>query len=500
MIDLSDFEKKLVVRNLQAEDIDDLITLGLLCFPRMKPWNKKQLRSQLTIFPEGQIVIEFDGRLVASSSSLIIDLAKYAEDAGWNELTDQGLIRNHDAKGDTLYGMEMMVDPQYRNMKLARRLYDARKDLARKYNLKRILIGGRIPGYKAVREKMSAREYVEKVLNKEVFDSVLTSQLANGFVLKRIIAHYLDDDTDSRGFATLLEWVNLDHVPADVTRSFPSDPVRICVVQYQMREISSASEFSKQCEFFVDAASKYDCDFVLFPERLTSQLLTMSDEAQPADAMRELSDFTKHYLEIFSGLAVKYSVNIIGGSHFTVEDNSLFNIAYLFRRDGTIGYQHKLNITQEERHWWGVVAGNKIEVFETDRAKIAIQIGTDIQAPEITQAAVAGGAQIIFVPFSTEERNAYLRIRYCAQARAIENHVYVAVAGAVGNLPGVRHLDIHYAQSGIYTPADIQFAQNAIAAECEPNIEAVIFEDLDLMLLVKSKAARSVKHSARKTN
>ena len=213
--------------------------------------------------------------------------------------------------------------------------------------------------------------------------------------------------------------------------------------------------------------------------------------------MRQIADFTTHYLEIFSNLAVKYSVNIIGGSHFTLEENSLFNIAYLFRRDGTMGY-HKLNVTPEERHWWGLVAGSKIEVFETDCAKIAIQIGSDIQSAEIAQAMAARGAQIIFVPFCAQERSAYLRVRYCAQARAIENHVYVAAAGTVGNIPKAKYMDIHYAQSGIYTPSDISFPQDAIAAECDANIECVVFEDLDLKLLVKSKAAHSLKHSARK--
>ncbi len=111
---------------------------------------------------------------------------------------------------------------------------------------------------------------------------------------------------------------------------------------------------------------------------------------------------------------------------------------------------------------------------------------------------MARGAQIIFVPFCVEERSAYVRIRNCAQARAIENHVYVVTAGAVGNIPKVKHLNIRYAQSGIYTPADISFPQNAIAAECDPNIEAIVLDDLDLQLLVKSKAARNVKQNSRR--
>ena len=83
-------------------------------------------------------------------------------------------------------------------------------------------------------------------------------------------------------------------------------------------------------------------------------------------------------------------------------------------------------------------------------------------------------------------------MRYCAQARCVENQIYVAIAGSVGNLPFVDNLDIHYAQSGIFTPSDIPFTRDAIAAECSPNIETVIFQDLDLELLRTHKQSGSV--------
>jgi predicted amidohydrolase len=83
----------------------------------------------------------------------------------------------------------------------------------------------------------------------------------------------------------------------------------------------------------------------------------------------------------------------------------------------------------------------------------------------------------------TRLRIPYLRVRLCAQARCIENHLYVVIAGCTGNLPFVENADIHYAQSGIFTPADIAFARDGIAAECEPNIETIVMHDVDLELL-----------------
>jgi len=110
----------------------------------------------------------------------------------------------------------------------------------------------------------------------------------------------------------------------------------------------------------------------------------------------------------------------------------------------------------------------------------------------VTRLAVEKGAQIVFVPFSTDERYAYLRVRYCAQARAIENHVFVVIAGCVGNLPSVENVDIHYAQSAIFTPSDIPFTRDAIQSESTPNIETVIVDDVDLELLKTHRQTGSV--------
>jgi predicted amidohydrolase/ribosomal protein S18 acetylase RimI-like enzyme len=491
-INLKKFEKNLVVRPLHASDWEGVVALQQRCFPGMETWTQEQFESQLRIFPEGQIGVKYQGKLVASCGSLVLDFELYKDWHNLDEISDNGHIRNHKPDGTTLYGIEMMVHPDYRGLKLARRLYDARKKLAREKNLMRIVVGGRIPGYATHAAKMSAREYIDKVMDKTLFDPVLTTQMSNGFVLKRLIPGYLTSDAASKGYAAFLEWVNLDYVPNTQQRFVPVAPVRVCVVQYQMRLVNNFQAFAEQCEYFLDVASDYKCDFIVFPELFTTQLLSMIQADRPSTAMRRLSEFTPAYLELFTRLALKYNVNVIGGSHFTEEDTELYNIAYLFRRDGTLGKQYKLHITPTERHWWGVKGGHRVEVFDTDKGKIAIQICYDIEFPEVTRIAVERGAQIIFVPFCTDERYGYLRVRYCAQARCIENHVYVAIAGSVGNLPNVESLGIHYAQSGIFTPADIPFKRDAIAAECPPNIETVIFEDLDLELLKKHRQSGTV--------
>lgn len=494
-LDHQEYAWNVDVRPMKPDDFDALVAMQKRCFPGMEPWGRDQIESQLAIFPEGQIVIEIDGKLAASSSSLILE---YDVDMAWHDwkvIADNGFIRNHKPKGETLYGIEIMVDPEFRGMKLSRRLYEARKQLSRERNLKRIIIGGRIPGYGAHADNMPASEYVEKVMSKALHDPVLTAQIANGFALQGLIPDYFPGDEASRGYASFLEWINLEYQPVARRRHLrPVEQVRLAVVQYQLRRVDSFDEFTQQCEFFVDVASDYSCDFVMFPELFTTQLLSCVEPTRPGLAARRLAEFTPQYLEYFAECSVKYNVNLIAGSHFVVEGDELYNVAYCFGRDGTIHKQYKLHITPSERKWWGVSPGDRVNVFDTDSGRVAILICYDIEFPELVRIAAAKGAQIIFCPFNTDTVEGYLRIRYCAQARCIENHVYVAISGCTGNLPFVENADIHYAQSAILTPSDVGFAPDAVGAECNPNIETVVMDDVDLEALRQHRESGSVRN------
>ncbi|MCA9087206.1 MAG: GNAT family N-acetyltransferase [Planctomycetaceae bacterium] len=494
-IDLKDYEWKTVVRRLTMDDFEALVEMQERCFPGMTPWQRDQIASQIATFPQGQLCVEIDGKLAASSSSLILSYDPDMAWHDWKKVADNGYIRNHDPKGDTLYGIEIMVHPEFRGMKLSRRLYDARKELCRERNLSRIIIAGRIPGYHLHAETMTAREYVEDVMDKTLYDQVLTAQLSNGFSIRGLIADYFPSDKDSRGYATFLEWLNFEYRHGAKRRyGHTTEPVRLAVVQYQMRTISAFEDFAQQCEFFIDTASEYKSDFILFPELHTTQLLSCVGEMRPGEAARKLSEFTPQYLDFHTEMAVKYDINIIGGSQFVMEDGYLFNVSYLFRRDGTLEKQEKIHITPSERKWWGVTPGRMVNVFDTDCGVVSILICYDIEFPELVRIAAQKGAKIIFVPFNTDTKAGYLRVRHCALARCVENHVYVAVAGCTGNLPFVENSDIHYAQSAIFTPADAEFARDAIAAECNANIETIIIHDVDVEQLRRHKESGSVQN------
>ena len=483
-------EPRVIIRPLVADDIDRIIELQRRCFPSIEPWSRVHLEDHIARFPRGQIGVELDGELVASSSSLLLSSRDYDDDHTFQEIVPRGYLTNHDPDGNLLYGIDIVVNPDTRGMRLARRIYDARKELVQELGLRKIVIAGRMPGYAKVAAEMSPREYVARVVRKELTDPVITAQLANGFVIRDVLDGYLVEDEESRGYAVLMEWLNPTYAPR---QSGHRSRVRVACVQYQMRTIDSFETFQQNTSFFVEAASDYRTDFLLFPELITNQLLPLLESKRPGLAARELDRFTDQYVAHFTQLAIRNNVNIIGGTHLTVEDERLYNVAYLFRRDGSVDKQYKLHITPAEARWWGVSAGDEVRVFDTDRGKIAIAICYDVEFPEYARRARQLGARVLFVPYNTDLRSSHVRVRTCAQARCIENNLYVVLGGMTGNLPLVDGADVHWAQSAILTPSDIPFERDGVAVEATPNVEALLVHELDLELLRRTERTGTVR-------
>lgn len=261
-----------------------------------------------------------------------------------------------------------------------------------------------------------------------------------------------------------------------------------------MRSVSSFREFNKHIEFFIDAVAGYNADFVLFPEFFNVPLMSKHNKQNASDAIRALAQHTEELKNSMLNLAVSYNINIIAGSMPLYMGTTLYNVSYLCRRDGTCDEQYKIHVTPDESSYWGMKGGDKLKIFDTDVGRIGILICYDVEFPELARILAERGMDILFVPFSTDTKNAYLRVRHCSQSRAIENECYVVISGSVGNLPDVENMDIQYAQSAVFTPSDFSFAHDAIAAEATPNTEMTLIVDLDVDLLKELRTVGSVRN------
>ncbi len=477
-------EHELKLRTLTIEDFEGLHKITMAIYGEMGgEWPRPAIEKLMKAFPEGQICIEDKGTVIAFALSIIINGDDLEMQHTYQEITGNYTFSTHTGKGDTLYGIEVMVSPNYRGMRLGRRLYDARKELCENLNLKAIIAGGRMPGYHKYEKQMSPKEYIQKVSTKEIHDSVLSFQLSNDFHVKKVLTDYLPMDVESKAFATLIEWINIYYEKKQPLVGRKTPVVRIGVVQWQMRNIRSVEALYENVEFFVDAVSGYQSDFLVLPEFFNIPLMAEYNDDEPAVAIRRLAEYTEEIRDKLVTYAIEYNTNIIAGSMPLLKEGKLYNVAYLCRRDGTYDAQYKIHVTPSEASAWGMIGGNKVRTFETDRGKIGILICYDSEFPELSRKMADEGMQILFVPFCTDTQNGYQRVRLCSRARAIENECYVAIAGSVGNLPKVKNMDLQFAQSAVFSPSDFAFPQNAIVAEGTPNNEMMIIADVDLDLL-----------------
>ncbi|HSG89060.1 MAG TPA: carbon-nitrogen hydrolase family protein [Pseudomonadales bacterium] len=485
----------LKLRNLRPDDYPVVHSLMEQVYPDLGgAWPKATIDRMIADFPDGQLCIEDNGRVVACALTVRVDYNRFSVPHRYVDLFD-GDVRIHDkADGDALYGLDVFVDAEYRNFRLGRRLYDARKELCFENNLRGILAGGRIVGYGAHAEEMKPEEYIDRVRRKELYDPILSFQLSNDFDVKRLMRGYLPEDDLSRGFATLLEWDNLYYEPVETPLvEAPKTQVRIGVIQWQMRPIDSLEGLLSQAEFFVDALSDYQSDFILFPEFFSAPLMGVGDPTRtPTESVRDLAQFTPAIVEAMSQFAVSYNVNIIAGSMPFLDGDALYNVAYVCERSGAVHEQYKLHITPNERDYWVIQGGDGLRVFDTDAGRIGVLICYDVEFPELPRLLAKAGMDILFVPFWTDTKNGFLRVQRCAQARAIENECYVVISGSVGNLPQVDNLDLQYAQSAVYSPSDFAFPHDAIISETTPNTEQLLITDLDLQKLQQLRKEGSV--------
>lgn len=272
--------------------------------------------------------------------------------------------------------------------------------------------------------------------------------------------------------------------------------IRVASLQYYFRPVASFEEFRDQVVSLVETAADYRTRLIVFPEYFTCQLLTLGDVKAPiVDQVRRLSDQVPRYDELLSKLARERGVHIVGGS-IPVSDPDdprvVRNVCHVFAPNGDMGEQAKLHMTRWESEEWEVSGGERLRVFETDWGRFAVAICYDVEFPEIARVAARAGAELLVVPSCTDDRQGFLRVRYCAQARAIENQMYVVHSCTVGSLPMVPAVSLNYGQASILTPSDFAFSRDGIMAEGVPNQESMVIGDLDLELVRESRERGTV--------
>jgi predicted amidohydrolase len=271
--------------------------------------------------------------------------------------------------------------------------------------------------------------------------------------------------------------------------------IRVASLQYFIRPVQTFEQFRDQVEALIETAADYKAHLLVFPEYFTVQLLTLGNVKRPiSEQVRDLAKQVPRFVEMMSALARKSRLYLAAGTIPTMKDNSdiVHNQSFFFSPSGEFDVQGKLHLTRFETEEWFVTPGTRLKVFETSFGRLAIAICYDVEFPEIARAAARQDAHILVVPSCTDDRQGFLRVRYCAHARAIENQMYVIHSSTVGSLPMVPAVSLNYGQAAILTPSDFAFSRDGILAEGNPNQEMMVIGELNLKTIAESRASGTV--------
>jgi len=271
--------------------------------------------------------------------------------------------------------------------------------------------------------------------------------------------------------------------------------IRIASLQYFIRPVQSFQQFAEQVCALIETAADYKCRMLVFPEYFTTQLLTLGDVRRPIrEQIRSLADQESIFCDLMAEQSKKFNIYIVAGSipGFSDTKEKIHNRCHVFGPTGTHGVQSKLHMTRFEDEEWMVSAGSNLRIFETDFGKFAVNICYDIEFPELARSVALSGAQFIVTPSCTDDRHGFLRVRYCAHARAIENQMYVIHSATVGSLPQVPAVSLNYGQAAILNPCDFSFSRDGILSEGVPNQESMVIGEINLNLIDESRTRGTV--------
>jgi predicted amidohydrolase len=249
------------------------------------------------------------------------------------------------------------------------------------------------------------------------------------------------------------------------------EKLRVACVQWGHRDFSDAADYWQELEWQIRTARfDYSAQLLILPEYVAAGF----PHGWPEEA---------EWLSRLSLLASELQMWMVAGSMPRWAENGLRNRAWILGPAGEQFFQDKLHITPWERDAWNMVGGDGLALIDIGGCKIAVAICYDVEFPEQIRAVADVGAEILCVPYCTDDWHGHHRVTRCAMARAVENTMYIATAGGVGMIRARDGFAHHQAQSMIATPCDIGFPFEGVAARANADQPGVIVAELDLALL-----------------
>ncbi len=266
--------------------------------------------------------------------------------------------------------------------------------------------------------------------------------------------------------------------------------IRLSAACFKAGIVNGFDDFAEHVLHLTDQASHDRPDFLIFPELLTLELISSFENPESPRKYFRLASYTNAYLDLFTQLAKDKGFYILGGSHLREANGKLYNTSHLFTPDGQVMEQRKCHLFPDEVPT--TTPGDRLAVFETEKVRLSLLTCYDLEFPEAARLVTVQGAELLLSPSATASVHGYWRVRHCAQARCVENQVFVAHCSLLGTADETPF----FGAASILTPCDGNFPEKGIAAESPFNEETIATAEVDTEMLYeirKSGAATTLK-------
>jgi predicted amidohydrolase len=273
-------------------------------------------------------------------------------------------------------------------------------------------------------------------------------------------------------------------------------PVRIAAAQYPIGQPGSFVEWQDKIAVWAADALMHRAQLLVFPEYAAMELAAI-DTATASDLHASLRavvalgpQIDAHYID----MARLFGVAVLGGTRpYALDDGRVVNRASLYFPDGQSGHQDKIMMTRFERESWDIKSGTDLRVFRTPLGIMGISTCYDVEFPMIARTQAAAGAQVILCPSCTDSMQGYHRVRIGAQARALENQIFLVQAPTVGMAPWSPALDENYGAAGVFVPPDGDSPDDGVLAIGTEGQGEWVFADVDLARVDRWRSAGAVR-------
>lgn len=273
--------------------------------------------------------------------------------------------------------------------------------------------------------------------------------------------------------------------------------MKIATAAYPLDLCRDFTEYAEKQINWVREAAQNGADLLVFPEYARMELAGLAGAPAAADleaSLHAANAYAEDADALIASLAEGYGVHILAGSGpvFTEENERPVNQASLFGPDGYLGQQDKQVMTRFEREKWDVVAGEPLEVIETDLGKIGILICYDAEFPLLGRALVEQGAEILLCPSCTDSLAGYNRVRIGAMARALEGQCVTVQSPTVGAAHWSPAVDESVGIAGVYGPPDLGFPATGILAEGPLNTPGWTYAEVEVSAIARVRQQGAV--------